>query len=236
MRRRMLVLLLVTSVLVALAVSVFSLQQVTAAPANIEVGTVPGVIASEFVGRVDQNGVNFVAYGYLTHLSGLTGTLLFSSTNPQAYGESTARITYYATTTLTARSVISGVSGIDSLGQTTYYFNAVPAATFGNPNSFKSGVPIFTATARYQDVLNLQAPNLGIATGAGDLTETGNAPFTLNAQTYQLGRVGMLQRVSTTGEGTRTDPVTPKSFVVQAGYTVLTALPGSQSFVPLIFR
>jgi hypothetical protein len=236
MKHRIYIALVAVLALIVLAVSLVSQKSVVAAPTDIEVGTSQGLIASEFVGRVDQNGTNFTAYGYLTHISGLTDTLLFSTTNPSLANETNARITYYATATLTARSVISSVFVIDSVGVTTYHFNGVPNASFGNPSSFNSGVPIVTATIRYQDILNVQAPNLGIATGTGEFTQNGLASFSLNGQTYRVGRVGMVQRIVTTGEGTRTDPVTPKSFVVQAGNTVITVLPGAQTFLPVISR
>src|SRR5262245_6495778 len=59
-----------------------------------EVGvTQVGKIAYEFVGRIDQDGFNFVSYGYLTYVDGLPGSVLFA--DPVNHNEATARITYY---------------------------------------------------------------------------------------------------------------------------------------------
>jgi hypothetical protein len=236
MKRQHVVALIAVTLLLVVAGFALNRQSTAAAPANIEVGTALGLTATEFVGREDQNGANFIAYGYLTYVHGLTDTLLFSSTNPLLNNETTARLTYYATASLTARSVISSVFTVNSIGTVIYYFNQTPNGDFSNPNSFASGVPIVTGTVRYQDILNVQAPNLGIATGTGEFTQVGIAPFTVGGQTFQLGRVGIQERIFTTGEGTRTDPITPKSFVVQAGNAFVTGLPTQQTFTPFIAR
>ncbi len=208
--------------------------QSAAAVGPVEVGSaIGGVNAVEFVGRIDQNGANFVSYGYLTHISGLTDTLLFSGTLAT---ESNAFFTFHSTATLTSRSVISGVFVVDAVGTTIYYFNPAPGASFSNPASFASGVPIVTATVRSQNITNVQAPNLGIGTNFAEFTQTGVSPFTLSGTPYQLGRVGLLERLFSTGEGTRTDPVTPKSFTVLAGNAVVTGVPGQQGFMPLVIR
>jgi hypothetical protein len=79
----------------------------------LEVGSaLAGQNAVEYVGRVDQNGGNFVSYGYLTHISGLTSTLLFSDILTTT--EATARFTYYATATLTSHYVIANVAVVGS--------------------------------------------------------------------------------------------------------------------------
>jgi hypothetical protein len=227
----------------ALTAFVMSGQAAPAATAT-EVGSaVGGVNAVEFVGRVDQDGSNFVSYGYLTHLSGLTDTLLFSGTIPFV-NESNAHLTFYTTATLTARNVITGafnsitssVFMIDAAGTTVYYYNATPGAAFANPDSFKSGVPVLTATVRSQNILNVQAPARGVGTNFTEFTQTGVSPFTLNGQPYQIGRVGILERLFSTGEGTNTDPITPKSITLVAGNAIVTGLPGQPNFMPIIVR
>jgi hypothetical protein len=214
-----------------LAVLVVSGQTAPSAD-TIEVGSaVAGRNATEFVGRIDQNGGDFASYGYLTHISGLTDTLLFSVFPTTT--EASAHFTYYATATLTSRAVISGVFVIDSVGVTVYYYNPTPGATFDVPASFTAGTPIVTATIRSQNILNVQAPNLGISTNFGEFTQTGVSPFDLSGTTYQLGRVGLLERTFSTGEGTRTDPITPQSFLVVSGNAVVT---GQSTFMPIVAR
>ncbi len=208
-----------------------------AASADVEIGVAPlGETATEFVGRADQNGGNFVSYGYLTHIAGLTDTLLFSQVFTT--DQSTAHFTYYATSTLTARFVISSVFIVDSVGMITYYYNPTPSVvvTFSDPTSFQSGTPILTATVRFHDILNVQAANLGISTGVGEMIHFANSPFTIDNVTYRLGRVGLQERSSTTGEGTRTSLIGPQSFVVLAGNSIVTGLPGQLSYMPYVSR
>jgi hypothetical protein len=231
-------------VIALLALTAFVVSGQQAPAATIEVGSaVGGANAVEYIGRIDQDGSNFVSYGYLTHISGLTDTLLFSGTIPFV-NESNAHFTFYTTATLTARNVITGafngitssVFMIDAIGTTVYYYNATPSAAFANPDSFKAGVPVMTATVRSQNILNVQAPARGVGTNFAEFTQTGVSPFTLNGQPYQIGRVGILERLFSTGEGTNTDPITPKSFTLVAGNAVVTGVPGQQGFLPLVMH
>jgi hypothetical protein len=139
---------------------------------------------------------------------------------------------------LTARFIISSVFVVDSVGTTVYYYNPTPSAvvTFSVPTSFQSGTPILTATVRFHDILNVQAPNLGISTGVGEMTHLANSPFAIGPTTYRLGRVGLLERSSTTGEGTRTSLIGPQSFVVLAGNSIVTGVPGQAAYMPYITR
>jgi hypothetical protein len=177
---------------------------------------------------VDQDGTQFTGYGYLTSIRGLEIGQI--STNIFTVSETTAHFTYYATATMTSRAVISNLFVLDSVGLITFYYHVTPTATFTDPLSFAGGAPIATAAVDFQDILLVQAPNLGLATGMGDFTLLTVAPFTLGAETYQFGRVGMVQRVSTYGQGTRTEPVLPRSFVVLAGNAVDTGQ--RQLFLP----
>ena len=218
------------------AAAFYASRNPSSAASPFEVGSaLAGQNAVEYVGRVDQDGANFISYGYLTHISSLTDTLLFSGTFPFV-NEANARFTYYATATLTSRFVISGVFVIDSIGTTVYYYHPAGGAQFANPASFAMGQPVLTATVRSQNILNVQAPNLGVGTNFGELTQTGVSAFDLGGQTYQIGRVGLMERTFSTGEGTRTDAITPKSFIVLSGNAVVTGLPGTQTFMPIIIR
>ncbi len=234
MKRNFVIGSVIISILLVLTALV-AISQPAAAAGPVEVGAaIGGVNAVEFVGRVEENGPTFVSYGYLTHISGLTDTLLFSTTSPLS--EYTAHFTFYTSATLTARSVISGVFILDSAGTTVYYYHSTAGADFGNPASFDSGIPIVTATIRSQNINNVQAPNVGVDANFAEFTQTGVSPFTLSGISYQLGSVGILKRLFYTGENTRTDPVTPKSFTVMAGNAVVTGVPGQQNFMPLVLR
>ena len=230
--------------LALLALTAFVIGSQAAPAAIVEVGSAVGdVNAVEYIGRIDQDGSNFVSYGYLSHISGLADTLLFSGTIPFV-NESNAHFTFHTTAVLTARNVIIGafnsitssVFMIDAIGTTVYYYNVRPSATFTNPASFAAGIPIMTATVRSQNILNVQAPSRGIGTNFTEFTQTGVSPFSLNGQSYQIGRVGVLERLFSTGEGTNIDPLTPKSVTLVAGNAVVTGIPGQQGFMPLILR
>jgi hypothetical protein len=230
--KRFLLTLASPTLLVALLVIAATWQLESASAASTVLAEAPpGFNAIEFVGRADQNGADFVSYGYLTYVRGLNNSQLY--TNPAAPSEATARFTFYTTATLTARAVISTVFALDSAGITTWYYNPTPAASFANPASFANGAAIATGNVRYQDILNVQGPNLGIATGAGEMVQTTAASFQLGGQTYQVGAPGWMLRLATTGEGHRTDPVAPKSFVFLAGNAVVT---GQNAYLPAVQR
>lgn len=196
------------------------------------VGTAPtGKIAYEFVGRIDQDGLNFISYGYLTYADGLPDSVLFS--DPINHSETMARVTYYATATLTARSVISTVTELNALGTTTFYFDT-GGADFNDPASFANGTAIGSSVQRSQNIINVQSPNTAIATNFGELVQLAAGTFTYGGQTYTFGRVGSQQRSFFTGEGVRTDPVAPRSFIVGAGNA--TSLPGNGVSLPYVSK
>ncbi len=243
MKSTRLLIVLALSVLFVAFVVAANNHVVPAASADVEVGIAPlGETATEFVGRADQNGGNFVSYGYLTHIAGLTNTLLFSQVFTT--DQSTAHFTYYATSTLTAHFVITGAANslassifvVDSVGMITYYYNPTPSATFNISTSFTGGTPILTATVRFHDILNVQSANFGVATGVGEMIHLANSPFTIGPTTYRLGHVGLQERSSTTGQGIRTNALIPQSFVVLAGNSIVTGLPGQLSYMPYVSR
>jgi hypothetical protein len=196
------------------------------------VGTAPtGKNAYEFVGRIDQDGLNFVSYGYLTYVDGLPDSVLFS--DPINHGETTARITYYATATLTARSVISAVTELNALGTTTFYFDT-GGANFADPASFANGTAIGFSAQRSQNIVNVQSPNTAIANNFGELVQLTAGTFAYQGQTYTFGHVGSQQRSFFTGEGIRTDPIAPRSFIVGAGNAA--SLPGNGVSLPYVSK
>ena len=137
-----------------------------------EVGVSTSLTAWEFVGQTNQNGADFQGFGYLTHIDGLPDDALFTTSDPTAHSEATARFTYYTTAKLTARSVISSVFVINAAGTFNIYYNDTPHGDFNNPASFNSGTQIAALSVRYQDILNVQAPNKGLATGTADLKQS----------------------------------------------------------------
>lgn len=223
------VLLLIIPVLAARG----KLLPAQAAPPQVGVG-LADQNALEFIGRINQEGPSFTGYGYLTYVRDLNNTQLF--TNPANPSEATARFTFVATATMTSRAILTEVFVLNSLGTMTFYFDdSPPGRDFSDPTSFTSGIPIATASMRYQDILLVQAPDKGLAQGVAEVTQLTATPFTLAGTSYTLGQPDLLYRFSTIGNGTRTDPDPnfPRSFVLMAGHAQTA---GRSNYLPLMQR
>ena len=188
-----------------------------------EVGVAPeGGIAWEAIGRIDQNGVNFTAFGYLTYVAGLEEAQLhLPGGSPIARSEATARFTFFGNATLTARSVLENLFVVNAEGEQTFYVSELAGARFDRPESFFSGVPIATVDSRFQNTINTQAPDLGISTGYAEQVQTAAEPFSLDGISLQFGQTGARTRFHLTGQGTRTDAVLPASRVVFSAVAIV---------------
>jgi hypothetical protein len=222
-----------TALLVAalLALGLFaSTWRWSVAAANAEIGVAPlGQNSMEFVGIVDQNGPQFTYYGYVTYIAGITNTLLFR--HPISHTEETARFTFYGSSALTGRSIISNLFNLNASGTITFYYDEAQGANLSDPESFKRGTAIASATTRFHNVLVVIAPNSGIANGEAELVQTQTASFVLGGQSYQLGRTGLRQRFSYNGIGTRLEPIAPRAVILIAANGQVT---GSPTFLPQV--
>jgi hypothetical protein len=212
---------------------VLSWGQESIAVAQAQTGIGPeGATAFEYIGRIDQEGFTFRAYGYLTYIRGLDHDQLFTGSDPANASESDARFTMVADAILTSRSILTEVFNINSTGVITIYFTETPPArTFDDPASFAAGTPIATTTVRYQDILLVQAPNRGLAIGTAELSQQSSTPFILGGESYNFGRPGLPYRFYSIGNATRTDAELPRSFVLAAGHATTG---GQQTFFPFI--
>lgn len=190
----------------------------------------------QFVGRIDQEGLNFTAYGYVYDVEGVDPEELFSGSTALNASESTAHFTYYATAELTSRAVITDTDRsmfpLNSVGEITYYYQDPPSASFDDPQSFIQGTAVTTATIRMQDILTVQGPDRGLAVGNGELSVSSVEPFTFGGETVRFGRPGKSYRISTMGDAVRTDPDIPRSSVLLAGDAAST--PFWQNFLPVV--
>lgn len=180
-----------------------------------------GQTAFELVGKISQQGVAFSFYGYLTRIAGLDDALLYTENVPLARSEASARFTISGTSTVVNRSVIDNLFVLDADGSFDIYFNEGGGASFDSPDGFSKGVKIASMTSRAQDVVNVQAPDKGIATGSADLSQSKAGSFDVNGQRYRFGRTGLLQKLTFTGEATRSDKVPPASTADVAGFVVV---------------
>jgi hypothetical protein len=190
----------------------------TGAGAAGEVGVAAiGGTASRLVGRIDQNGGSFVAYGFFTQIAGLTQDELFS-TRGNPLSETAAHFTFHATASLVQRSVIDNrVFVIDVVGTLDQYYQSSPGARFDNPSSFARGTRVATSELSLQDVLSTIAPNEGIPTLEGPMRQLSATRFRHHGRSLTLGRRNLRSQLLATGRGTRTEATTPVVHLSIAG-------------------
>jgi hypothetical protein len=195
-----------------------------AASATGEVGVAPvGGTASRLVGRIDQNGGHFVGYGYYTLVAGLSQAELFSQVgNPLA--ESTAYFTFSGTASLVQRSALeSEVFVLDVVGKLDHYYNSSPSASFADPASFARGLRVGTSEFSLQDVLNVFAPNEGIAELEGPVTQLSSKSFRHHGRLFHFGRRNLRTQLIASGRGTRSNPNPPVVSLSLAGAQLVTS-------------
>jgi len=161
----------------------------------------------EYIGVIEQTGPQFAAIGYLTHVKGLLPTQLFTG----AASEATAKFTFSATAAITNHAQVGSTVSIGAPGQLSIYFNPAGGATFASPTSFTQGTLIATLNLRFFNVLSVIAPDLGISSGSAHGWQAAVASFTLDGQTYHLGRPGITHHLDLFGKGVRTQPSPPVS-------------------------
>jgi hypothetical protein len=175
--------------------------------------------AFEFLGRSDQDGPQVTHYGYLTHVLGLADGLLF--TDPNGRTEATARLTFVAVTSLDSRHEHGNIITTSAPGEMTVFFNENPQGNFNDAESFARGRPIASFATRYHNILNVQAPNQGIANAAVELTQLKATSISFGPHRFRLGRPQLHLRLSATGQGTRTQADPLHAFFLVAGNAIV---------------
>lgn len=180
-----------------------------------------GQEAWHFVGRIDQDGTDFTAYGYLTAVDGAKTDTLFTGTDRN---ENTAVLSVVMKSKTATRSKLNNVTVVDVMGSATVYADDTPSRSFDNPDSFAEGTAVLTADLNGQNILNIDPENRdkGVAAATAQLRQTKASKFTLGGSSHQLGRVGLTSRLAVSGEGIRTDKVVPKSVIEVAGTALIT--------------
>jgi len=168
--------------------------------------------------KIDQAGVEFTTYGYLTHIAGLKDSALFAG--PQR-DETTALFTVFSVTHMKGRSVNDPIHALQVSGPMDIYLRDAPGADFGNPDSFRSGKLIASLAGDFQSIVNVTAPDKGLETLMGSLRQTAAHRFAFKGASHVLGQVGLRQRVTATGDGTLLEPTEPKSVLLLAGNIVV---------------
>ena len=191
----------------------------------------PSPSSLEFVGRAEQVGPSVTEFGYITHIAGIDDGALFSEPNPAARNETTARLSFFASTTIAQRftvlpsPAVPSVIDVDSSGTLTFYFTETPPArSFATPASFASGVAVASHTVRLQDVIAALVgvdPSRGVVDGSGELCQQSATPFRLGGEVRRLGRRGLLQSFASHGWTVLSSPSPPQSFTHFGGHTAL---------------
>jgi hypothetical protein len=192
---------------VALAVTV-----TTAAASEGETGKIKD-LSLELVGQVTNSPVGVrpatsIQYGYLAYLRGMS---VFSG-DPQ--NETTARFTFYTSTT-TVRVIANGPLRIISReGTVTIYDDPSANGSFVNPDSFRDGTPIMTAGLRQQVIVDTLT---GAFTALNRNTIISTTPFTGGDGQLELGKPGGTFKTVINGHLNTTGGA-PSAYM--AGYTV----------------
>jgi hypothetical protein len=169
-------------------------------------------LSLELVGQVTNSppGVSpatSIQYGYLAYLRGLA---IFNG-DPQ--NETTARFTFYTSTT-TTRVISNGPLRILSReGTVRIYDDPAANASFANPDSFRDGTAVMTAGLRQQVVLDTVT---GAFTARNLNTIIATQPFAAGSGELQLGKPG---DTFTTILNGHLNPVAGPPTAYMAGYT-----------------
>jgi hypothetical protein len=179
-----------------------------------------GRSALELIGTLVQDGADVTGYGYLTRISGLPESRLFTTGGIER-GEASARFTFFSRARIASRSVRPELFAVIGTGDLAFHFDAAGGADFAHPETFAAGAPIATYSARLQNVLTVVGPDQAITTLFGDIEQRRAETFSLARRRQRLGRRGLRQRLHLTGPGRRSDAATPRAEFHVAGNLVV---------------
>jgi hypothetical protein len=154
-------------------------------PASSQTAREPGpnTITAEVVAQAFNQANLSAQFGYFNYIRGLDGTSIAAG----ELSEGTAYFTFY-NHTVVERVINNGpMRTIDRSGEMIIYYNPTPNGSFTNPETFRSGTPVVVATLRHQVIVNTET---GAFTTLADLIIIRSERFSLNGQTYRLGKVG----------------------------------------------
>jgi hypothetical protein len=146
-------------------------------------GDLKGTVTMELIGQaLVLSPQSAIQYGYLSRITGLD--TIFSGT-PQ--NESTAIFTFY-NDTATTRVINNGpLRIVNREGTATFYLNPSAGADFTNPESFRAGTPVMTASLTHQVLLDTTV-NKFITQFS--LTVTSVTDFRVDHHDVRLAKVG----------------------------------------------
>ena len=123
-----------------------------------------------------------IQFGYLSRIAGVETNFIGTPQN-----ETTAMFTFY-NDTATTRVINNGpLRIVNREGTATFYLNPSAGADFANPDSFRAGTPVMTASLTHQVVLDT-VQNSFITQFS--LTVISADAFTVGGETSRLGHPG----------------------------------------------
>jgi hypothetical protein len=138
-------------------------------------------------------------FGYFTYIRGLAPT-----SQAGIQDEHSALFTFFSSGTITGLARGNVYNLIDVQGTTTIYLVTGRGGDFSDPDSFRSGAPVLTASFSQHVVLNTSDRNFSTVF----LNKvTAVTPFALGAACFQLGRVGQLFQQVNAGQQDARNPL-----------------------------
>jgi hypothetical protein len=173
----------------------------------------------EVIGTIVQDGLSLVGFGWLTHVSGLADRNLF--TDPANPSERTARLRWHARVTVRARNILPDLFAASGSGQLRIFYDRNGGAEPERPETFANGRLIARYSGRFENILTVTGPDQGVTEVTAELRQQEANSFQLGGGRHQLGRRRLLQRLSATGPGRRSEPNIPRATFRVAGGIVV---------------
>jgi hypothetical protein len=176
---------------------VSSLAWQDAADQPVEVGTGPvGEPSLRFVGRSLYQPESAQLVGYLTGIIGLESSQLFVNGSPAV---ERARFTLVAEIPAATMSNQGDVTKIAGAGTLRVYLDEDAGASWDDPGSFADREAVAEFAIALRDVVQRQAPGVGVVVGDYTLRQETAAEFTLDGERYRFGDAGIEQRLRYVG-------------------------------------
>lgn len=175
------------------------------------------------IGHIDQAGIAFTTFGYVTRARGLSNSALFTrppgktTNDPRSADPSAARITFFAKSTTRNMDTVGSVITAFGSGQLRFFHQSGGGARFADPASFARGVEIASFKAVYQNTLAVDAPDRAGVSLSGDLDQRSAKAFRIGGKSVRFGHKGLPWSLEASGRGERTDPATPRSLIQFSG-------------------
>ena len=158
-----------------------------------------GEVVFTLIGQVTNTPPDQSAqYGYLTGIAGMDH--LFASPTED---ETSAFFTFYTEATTVAVRHNGPMTIVEREGTTTVYYNAVPHASFADPDSFRDGQAVLVMTLKQQVILDSVATAFSVVVGNN---VTANDSFEKDGRTWILARRHDNFRWALTGRQNATPP------------------------------